>query len=81
MSPLDEVARRAALRASWPGTVTSLAAAAEAADLSTATTPEQRVAMVWELTLGAWAVSGRPLPEYTRAEMPGSVSVVKRRAS
>ena len=50
--------------------MTSLAQAQEAADLSAFTTPEQRVAMVWELTRGAWALSGRPMPTYARAEMP-----------
>jgi hypothetical protein len=36
-------------------------------------TPGERVAMVWQITLDAWASSGRPLPEYTRAEIPGRV--------
>ena len=26
--------------------------------------------MVWELTLGAWALAGRPLPEYDRHQAP-----------
>jgi hypothetical protein len=34
-------------------------------------TPARRIAMVWQITLDVWATSGRPLPSYTRAEMPG----------
>jgi hypothetical protein len=33
--------------------------------------PGERVAMVYELTLAAWALSGRPMPTYSRAEIPG----------
>jgi hypothetical protein len=33
-------------------------------------TPEQSVALVYELTLTAWALSGKPFPQYTRATMP-----------
>jgi hypothetical protein len=39
-------------------------------DLSHATTAEERLAMVWTLTLEAWALLGEPLPEYTRETMP-----------
>jgi hypothetical protein len=39
-------------------------------DLSSTTTAEERVAMVWELTQRAWALSGRPIPDYERSEMP-----------
>ena len=39
-------------------------------DLSASTTPEERLAMVWELTMRAWALSGRPIPSYERSEMP-----------
>ena len=33
-------------------------------------TPEQAVSLVYELTLTAWSLSGRSLPQYTRATMP-----------
>ncbi len=33
--------------------------------------PEERLARMWTLALDAWASSGRPLPTYTRATMPG----------
>jgi hypothetical protein len=39
-------------------------------DLSSSTTAEERIAMVWALTLEAWKVSGQPMPDYRRAEMP-----------
>ena len=39
-------------------------------DLSTTTSAEERVAMVWELTLQSWELSGRPMPVYSRHEAP-----------
>lgn len=33
-------------------------------------TPEQSVSLVYELTLTAWTLSGKPFPQYTRATMP-----------
>jgi hypothetical protein len=39
-------------------------------DLSATTTPEQRLEMVWPLTLEAWALTGRPIPKYSRSETP-----------
>jgi hypothetical protein len=71
MTSAEDAARRAAARASWPGLKTTLAEAAGAEDLSASTTTEQRLAMMWELTLGAWSLTGLPLPDYTRANMPG----------
>ena len=69
----DDAASRRATRASWPGLKTTLDEAAGAEDLSATTTPEQRLAMMWELTLGAWSLTGLPFPNYTRAGMPGRV--------
>lgn len=34
------------------------------------TSPEQRLAMMWELVVQAWALADRPLPEYSRHETP-----------
>lgn len=45
-------------------------------DLSATTTPAERVAMVWTLTLEAWSVAGRPLPDYRREDTP--VRVLRR---
>jgi hypothetical protein len=42
-------------------------------DLSATTTPEERLEMVWTLTLESWALSGREIPAYTRAEIPVTI--------
>ena len=39
-------------------------------DLSATTTPEQRLEMVWPLTLEAWVLTGRSIPKYSRSETP-----------
>jgi len=39
-------------------------------DLSETTTMAERVAMVWQLTLDAWASSGQPIPDYPRDQTP-----------
>lgn len=62
--------RRARARAEWPGTLTTLERQSDAAIVRHGT-PGERVAMVWRITLDAWATSGRALPEYDRANMPG----------
>jgi hypothetical protein len=56
--------RAAARRATW--TITRGHAPAVPAD----TTPGERLAMVWALSVDAWVLSGKPFPTYTRAEMP-----------
>lgn len=63
---------RAAARASWPG-VKLPAATTTSDDLSATTTAAERIAMVWRLTLDAWALSGRPIPDYRREDAPGRV--------
>jgi hypothetical protein len=40
-------------------------------DLRQITTPGQRLAMVWPLTLLSWRLAGRELPAYERRETPG----------
>lgn len=42
-------------------------------DLSDTTTAEERLAMLWELSGRAWALTGRPFASYRREEMPGRV--------
>jgi hypothetical protein len=70
-APTDpDRAARALRRAGWPGSVTTLDDQADAALVRDAT-PARRIAMVWEITLDVWASSGRPLPSYARAEIPG----------
>lgn len=58
-------------RRSWP--VRRLRLGQEPGDdLSGFTTAEERLAMVWELTVGAWAVAGRKIPDYPRERAPVS---------
>ena len=38
-----------------------------------ASTPSARLAAVWAVTCDAWALSGRPWPDYHREDMPGRV--------
>ncbi len=58
-------------RASWPVEARSLADADRAAVMGG--TAAERIAAVWELTVQAWALSGRDIPAYTRAETPVAV--------
>ena len=39
-------------------------------DISATTTAAERLAMVWPLTLEAWALAGKALPGYSRGETP-----------
>ena len=71
MDDAEARAQRAKARAGWPGTRTSLADPSEQ-DLS-ALSGSQRIAMVWQLTLDAWASTGKELPSYERSQMPGKV--------
>lgn len=59
---------RAAARASWPIRVRRLGAD-DTPELHD-TTPEQRIEMMWELVVQAWAVAGTALPAYERHETP-----------
>lgn len=68
----DAARLRASRRASWPGGLTTLSGQTDAAIVRHGTAAE-RVAMVWRITLDAWATSRRPLPSYARAEMPGRI--------
>jgi hypothetical protein len=64
----QDLESRAAARGNWPVRVYRLGEEPE--DDLGGTTPEQRLAMIWELSLDAWTLSGRPFPEYSRAETP-----------
>lgn len=46
-------------------------------DLSAWTTPEERVALVWELSRRMWALTGRPSPENPRRQL--SIRILPRR--
>jgi hypothetical protein len=42
-------------------------------DLSSSTSPDERLAMMWELAERGWRLAGREIPEYRRSRMPGRV--------
>jgi len=42
-------------------------------DLSESTSPEERLAMMWELAEQGWLWAGRDFPEYDRDNIPGKV--------
>ena len=42
-------------------------------DLSACTTTEERLAMMWELSVEAWLLAGRTLPNCERSASPGRV--------
>ena len=49
---------------------------AEASDARLGNTVAERLQMVSDLSRMAWAASGRPLPVYSRAEMPVHLSTL-----
>lgn len=63
----------AAARRQWPIRILRLGEEPRD-DLTAVTTPEERLAMVWELTARAWALVGKPVPDYARSLMPGRVT-------
>ena len=68
------VRNRAEARATWE--VRKFRLGEEASeDLSATTTAAERLGMMWRLAQDAWAMAGRPIPDYRREEMP----IVKRR--
>ena len=69
---------RAASRRTWPVRLVALGAEPRD-DLSRSTTPEERLEMVWSLTVDAWALCGRPMPAYPRAETPVRLCWLNRR--
>lgn len=39
-------------------------------NLSATTSPDERLAMMWRLTLDAWSAMGLAVPDYRRADAP-----------
>ena len=73
MSDPEEARRqRAAARQAWPLRRFELGAEPDD-NIRPVTTPEQRLAMMWELALQAWQLTGRELPSYARHEIPGKL--------
>ena len=67
MSSFEE---RARLRASWP---TRLGTLLDKQEQVVGGTVAGRIAMVWQITLDAWASAGQPIPNYARSETPGTL--------
>ena len=68
---LPDEARRARATARANLQIRRVALCDEAAPDLSHMSPSARVAMVWELTLDAWASSGKSIPDYARADAPG----------
>jgi hypothetical protein len=66
----ESVELRRAQRAHWPITRHRLGEEPPD-DLSAATTPVERIAMMWPLAQAAWQVAGLSLPTYDRRNLPG----------
>lgn len=64
-----DAARRARRQRDWSVRIQPLGAESSD-DLADCTSAEERIALVWTLTERMWRISGRPLPVYSRAEMP-----------
>jgi hypothetical protein len=69
---------RAIARTSWPVRKHRLGEE-PSDDLSDSTTAEERLQMMWPLTLDAWNLTDRPIPDYKRDEAP--VRKLRRNAS
>jgi hypothetical protein len=65
----EEMDERARARSSWPGGLYTRGQE-PSDDIGDVTTPEQRLARVWPLTVAAWRAAGLPIPDYDRAHMP-----------
>ena len=68
--PVTDQPTRAA-RGSWPVAVFRLGQE-PGDDLSKSSTAEERLQMVSTLTLEAWSLTGRPVPDYARSQTPVS---------
>ena len=64
--------RRAEARRSWPVRKYRLGEE-PSEDLSASTTAAERIGMMWRLAQDAWAMAGRPIPDYPREKTPISV--------
>jgi hypothetical protein len=69
MSPMSAPGARS--RRTWPIELRALNAPVRD-DLSKTTTAEERLAMVWPLTVEGWSLAGEPIPGYSRRHTPVS---------
>jgi hypothetical protein len=66
---IDDREQRAAARRSWPIRRFRLGEEPQENLLAT-TTAAERIAMIWPMTVAAWALTGRQIPDYPRSEAP-----------
>jgi len=59
-------------RSQWPVAVFRLGDE-PSDDLSSSTSQDERLAMMWELAERGWLLAGREIPDYRRSETPGRV--------
>ncbi len=72
LSVVTTFEERAKARAAWPVRVVALGEEG-ATDARDTTTVAERLRLVAVLTREQWAFSGREIPDYARADMPGRV--------
>jgi hypothetical protein len=70
MNVMSSAAERRAARLNWPIKAVRLLTDDEVV-LARTTTVEERLAMMWQLALDAWDMSGKALPQYDRDNIPG----------
>ena len=70
-----ERAARAEARRSWPVRKFRLGEEPDD-DLSGTTTAKERLEMMWPMTVDAWTLAGRTIPDYPRDKAP--VRVIRR---
>ncbi len=72
----EEEARRqrAAARANWPGWKGTLKDMPHEPDLRSLTSAEERLALLDELSVRSWALTGRAIPDYERTSIPGRIT-------
>lgn len=63
----DDADARTAKRAGWPLLITRLG---EEPPDGVDTSPEERIEMMWELSVRAYGMAGIPIPDYDRANTP-----------
>ena len=78
MNRMTDTNDRAAARKNWPIEKHRLGEE-PSDDLRDSTTAEERLKMMWRLTLEAWSLTDRPMPDYSRSEAP--VRKLRRKAS
>lgn len=70
MSPMSSPVERRDARRNWPVSAVSPSFNDDVA-LARSTSSEERLAMMWTISLDAWTMTGEEYPHYERHNMPG----------